>query len=242
VNTAEVVRCMTVWISAQVAEAGKKGVVLGLSGGVDSAVVGAVARRALGDSMLALYMPCHSQPEDEKCARLVADHFQIPFRRVDLTPVYEVFRSVLPSGSLMAAANLKPRLRMSALYFVASSNEYLVCGASNRSEIAVGYFTKYGDNGADILPLGAFLKRQVRELAEELAVPNAVIERPPTAGLWMGQTDEKDMGITYSELDQIIEGSIKEAGSPLAWPVFEKYEKMHRASAHKRNPVPIFVP
>src|SRR6185295_2560541 len=142
-------------------------------------------------------------------ALAVASHFTLPTMRVDLSPTYDLFaaeaqaalrvlpeqvQSATPADPLrgrVPLANIKPRLRMTTMYFVANSINYLVAGTGNRSELAIGYFTKYGDGGADLLPIGRLLKRQVREMAKELGVPAAIINRPPSAGLWVGQLDEE---------------------------------------------------
>src|SRR5690606_5628013 len=104
----------------------------------------------------------------------------------------------------MAVANLKPRLRMTTVYYVANTRNYLVAGTGNRSELTIGYFTKYGDGGVDLLPIGRLLKAEVRELARELGIPERIITKAPSAGLWAGQTDEGEMGFTYAELERYL--------------------------------------
>ncbi len=227
------------WIREQVEESGAQGLVLGLSGGLDSATTAALAKRALDDKVLGLLMPCHSNPGDEENARLVAETFGIEIERVDLGPVYDQLMAALPSGNELARANLKPRLRMLTLYYFANSLDYLVVGTGNKSELMVGYFTKYGDGGVDILPLGGLLKSEVRELARALEVPAEVIDKAPSAGLWPGQTDEGEMGITYDELDAALVAL--ESGQTAGVPAenLEKVKAMHAASEHKRRMAPI---
>jgi NAD+ synthase len=227
------------WIKEKVREAGAEGVVLGISGGVDSALTGALAKKALGDKVLGLFMPCHSNPTDLEHARLVADKFGIKTEYVDLSPVFDRLMASLPRGSDLAVANLKPRLRMATLYYFANSRNYLVAGAGNKSEITVGYFTKYGDGGADLLPLGDLLKSQVRELARELGVPEEIIGKPPSAGLWPGQTDEGEMGITYDELDRTISAIEKGDTSGCDEAILERVKAMMAASEHKRQLIPV---
>ena len=111
----------------------------------------------------------------------------------------------VPQGNDLAKANLKPRLRMMILYYFANSQDYLVAGTGNKSELCVGYFTKYGDGGVDILPLGGLLKTEVRKLAKELGIPKEIIDRTPSAGLWKDQTDEGEMGMSYEDLDFCLE-------------------------------------
>jgi NAD+ synthase len=132
-------------------------------------------------------------------------------------------------------ANIKPRLRMTTLYFIANSINYLVAGTGNRSELAIGYFTKYGDGGVDLLPIGHLLKREVREMAKELGVPERVIARPPGAGLWPGQLDEEEMGFTYAELERYLEEGPQAVSPALA----VRIERLTRSSDHKRAMPPI---
>lgn len=240
VQAGEMAAQLVQWLREQVAKAGAEGLLVGLSGGIDSAVVAALARRACGENCLALIMPCHSNPADAEDARKVAGAIGIPCRQVDLGPVYDAFLDQVTSqvGSLkdLALANLKPRLRMLTLYFFANQLNYLVAGTGNRSELEVGYFTKYGDGGVDILPLGNLVKGQVRELAAYLGIPREILGKPPSAGLWENQTDEDEMGLTYADLDRYL---LTGEANPQ---VREKVEAMRRASAHKRRtpPVPEF--
>lgn len=230
------------WMRRQVGNANAKGVVLGISGGVDSAVAAGLAKRALGNASLGLIMPCHSAPDDEEHARLVAQTFGIACERIDLGPVFDLLEGILPAGTPMATANLKPRLRMLTLYYFANSRNYLVVGTGNRSELSVGYFTKYGDGGVDILPLGSLLKHEVRSLARELGVPDVVINKAPSGGLWEGQTDEGEMGITYETLDRALQAIETGETDWIAPERLAQVEKMMARSAHKRDPIPVFVP
>lgn len=192
------------WIKRRVEEAGAKGVVVGLSGGLDSSVVAVLSQRAVGDKVLGIVMPCYSNPADEEDVHLLRVKFGVKIERVVLDPVYDKLLEILPSGNRIAQANLKSRLRMLTLYYFANKLNYLVAGTGNKSEIMVGYFTKYGDGSADFLPLGGLLKTQVIELAKELGIPSKIIEKIPTAGLWEGQTDEGELGISYAELDNAL--------------------------------------
>jgi NAD+ synthase len=132
-------------------------------------------------------------------------------------------------------ANIKPRLRMTSLYFIANSLNYLVAGTGNRSEITLGYYTKYGDGGCDVLPIGALLKSEVRSLARELSVPMAIIEKAPSAGLWIGQTDEAEMGFSYDTLEKYL----NEGPSSVPRETADRIEQLIRASGHKRALPPI---
>jgi len=198
------------WIADEVRDSGGRGVTFGLSGGIDSAVVAGLSARAFPGHALGVIMPCHSDPQDEADARLTAEAFAIDTVRVDLGRPYDALLAEIAAASAdvaedrMACANIKPRLRMTTLYAFANLLGYRVLGTGNRSELAIGYFTKYGDGGVDFLPIGSLTKTQVRALAEHLGVPRPVIDKPPSAGLWAGQTDEHEMGLTYEELDACL--------------------------------------
>ena len=229
------------WIKKQVKEAGKRGIVFGLSGGVDSAVVAALSKLALGDDALGLILPCGSHQDDEKSALKIAKKFNVNTKTVSLDGLFENFTKVYPEANALARANLKPRLRMVTLYYFANSLGYLVAGTGNKSELTVGYFTKYGDGGVDILPIGGLLKTRVRNLAEELGVPRDIIEKSPSAGLWEGQTDEGEMGITYGELDKAIEAIEEGKAKELDAKILSKVKKMMKNSEHKRRGIPVFT-
>jgi len=224
------------WIRAQVKQAKAKGIVLGLSGGLDSSVVLALAKEAVGKKMvLALILPCTSQKQDLKDAQLVAKKLGVIAKTIDLSKICRDLSQVLPKANKLAVANLKPRLRMLMLYYFANKLNYLVCGTGNKSEIRVGYFTKFGDGAADILPIGDLLKMQVRKLAKELGIPSQVIAKPPTAGLWHGQTDEGEMGISYLELDDILGRLEKKKKHILSSEKVNKVKVMIKRSEHKRQ-------
>ncbi len=232
----------------RVIDAGARGIAIGLSGGIDSAVVLGLAVRAVPGQVAGVLLPCHSDPQDEADGRLAADAFGIEPIRVDLASTYDTLLDGLaaamatlpadqrPAGGAgdpktpLFTANLKPRLRMTSLYFVANSLNYLVAGTGNRSELAIGYFTKHGDGGVDILPIGRLLKSEVRAIARELGVPQPIMDKAPSAGLWLGQTDEAEMGFTYAELESYL---TRGAGA-VPGPVAQRIERLARASDHKR--------
>lgn len=238
------------WMRRQLNEAGARGFVFGLSGGIDSAVVAQLSMMASPRTTLGVILPCHSDPEDEKHARLVAERFVVPVIKIDLDPVYDQMVAALrPAQALpslerrdqttaagdprmrLPLANLKPRLRMAAVYFVANQLDSLVVGSSNKSELSIGYFTKHGDGAADLLPLGNLMKSEVRELARELGVPKPIIDKPPSAGLWLGQTDEGEMGFTYAELEAYLTSGAEHVAPAVAM----KIERLARSSEHKRR-------
>lgn len=246
---------LTTWMRERVAAARARGIVVGLSGGIDSAVVLGLAVRATPGHVAGVLLPCHSDPQDERDGRVAAEAFGVEPIRVDLGSTYDTLLGVLdtaaarlpaeqtphpapPEGDPRAAlprANLKPRLRMASLYFVANSLNYLVAGTGNRSELTIGYFTKYGDGGVDMLPIGRLLKSEVRALAADLGVPQTIIDKPPSAGLWLGQTDEAEMGFTYAELESYLT-----RGADTVRPaVAERIERLARTSDHKRATPPM---
>ena len=233
---------LVLWIRDKVSAAGCKGVVIGMSGGLDSSVLAVLCQRAFPDNTLGVIMPCGSQPEDMEHAHLVAGKFSISTTEVVLDEALNALLGVLPDSKVNSGmvnkvqANLKARLRMLTLYYIANQLGYMVAGSGNRSELAVGYFTKYGDGGVDFLPLGNLVKGEVRKLARFLGVPDAIIDKPPSAGLWEGQTDEAELGISYDELDNYLltgEASVE---------LRQKIESMMAASEHKRSlpPIPNF--
>jgi NAD+ synthase len=235
------------WMRQRAEAAGADGFVVGMSGGVDSAVVARLSQLATPSGVVGVILPCHSDPVDEADARVVAEQFKVPTVRVDLEPAYDAvlgsagaaLDGIQPGAARgsrdegrrhLALANVKPRLRMTALYFIANSLNALVAGTGNGSEVAIGYYTKYGDGGVDLLPIGRLLKSQVRALARELGVPDRIINKPPTAGLWRGQTDEGEMGFTYDDLERYLIDGAEAVGPAVA----ARIERLMRATDHKR--------
>ncbi len=238
---------ITDFILAMVEKSGSKGIIVGLSGGIDSALTAALSVRAIGsEKVLALILPCHSIDADLEDARLVADHLAIQYHIIDLTQTFNIFLEALSQEQdrdPLAKANLKPRLRMCALYFYANHLNYLVAGTGNKSEDELGYFTKYGDGGADFLPIQHLYKHEVREMASFLGIPEKIVTRKPSAGLWEGQTDEDELSqqlgfpVTYDVLDEMLENIITNNFDPSD----RKYQKvvaLRQKSRHKLEPPP----
>jgi NAD+ synthase len=179
-------------------------------------------------------MPCHRDPADADDAALCACALDLATVTADLGPAYDALVAALGEaspdlpGHRLATANLKPRLRMTTLYAFANLLGYHVLGTGNLDELTVGYFTKFGDGGCDLLPLGSLAKGEVRDLARELGVPRQIIDKPPSAGLWSGQTDEGEMGLTYGDLDAFVRGG------EIAPAARARIEALRDASAHKR--------
>ncbi|MCX6818330.1 MAG: NAD+ synthase [Candidatus Aenigmarchaeota archaeon] len=225
------------WLKAKFVESGASGVVIGLSGGVDSSVVAALAKRALGSAkVLGLLLPCESNAKDAERARIMAKKLGIKTDMVDLTHTFREFGETLPEADKKTLGNLKSRLRMLTLYYYANKNNSLVLGTSNKSEIAIGYFTKHGDAAADLKPIGSLYKTQVLDLAKYLEIPEDIINATPAAGLWDGQTDEGEIGMSYAELDNILksaENGLRPAGADAK--KISLVKEMIKKSVHKRK-------
>lgn len=243
-NAQAVVDYLVEWTRDSVQKAGASGVVFGLSGGVDSAVTALIAQKAFPDAHMALILPCASELNDRIDAESLANRFGLMYRVVVLDNVYNMFMTLAESylkfeghkGKVLRA-NIKSRLRMTTLYYSAQARDYLVLGTSNKSEINVGYATKYGDGGVDLQVIGDLLKCEVYELARFLKVPDAILNKPPSGGLWAGQTDEEELGFTYKELDSYLTGQTVD---PV---VASKIEYLIGKSEHKRQTPPVaFIP
>ena len=228
---------------------GGDGVVLGLSGGIDSALVARLARDALGpEHVLGVLLP---DAQFEASLRTETESYAtelgVEWRTVAITPVENAYRAMLPELSdRVSLGNVKARIRITVLYTIARERHRLVVGTGNKSEILLGYFTKYGDGGADLLPIGDLYKTDVRALAAQLDLPAAVRERAPTAGLWEGQTDEGELGISYADVDQILLGleqlrTEEEIATLTGFPVDRVRQVAERVARfrHKRRPPPI---
>lgn len=237
------------FVRAHALASGGDGVVLGLSGGIDSALCARLCADALGpERVLAVVLPDAAFPaallrEGEAYARSLG----IEHRVVGIDGIEQAVRTALPEvADRTTLGNVKARARMLLLYSLARDRRRRVVGTGNKSELLLGYFTKYGDGAADLLPIGDLYKTQVRELAARLGLPSAVRERPPTAGLWEGQTDEAELGLPYALLDQILFGIEQLAapaeiaaalGQPLE--VVTAVEDRVLAHRHKRRTAPI---
>lgn len=241
----EHVHIIKAFLLQSVRESGRRGVVVALSGGVDSALVAKLCADALGPSaVLALSLPDGKGGPDQKDAKRLAKSLGIEFRAVNIAPMVGAIEKRLKASGAdrVARGNLRARVRMIALYYVANSEDRLVMGTGNKSEIAVGYFSKFGDGGVDYQPIGDLYKTQVWAMAEVLGLPPAIVHKVPTAGLWPGQTDEGDLGMPYAELDRILlgielqmepEAIAEKAAVPLER--VQRVQGLVAASAHKRK-------
>lgn len=238
-------RIIVVFLRDHLERSGAEGVVVGMSGGVDSALTAALCVEAFGPaSVLGVRMPHReSDPDDLRLGTLVADHLGIDSITRDISPIVDGLETALEGPpDRYIHGNAKARARMMVLYAEAQARGRLVCGTGNKSELLVGYFTKHGDGGVDLEPIGDLYKTQVWQLARSVGLPDAVVERPPTAGLHPAQTDEADLGMSYAELDRILRGIEMNASMdaiarrtqiPLA--DVQRIEGMVRKSEHKRH-------
>jgi NAD+ synthase len=202
---------LTEFIRHKVASAGAKGLVLGLSGGVDSAVVMALGVKALGKGRVhPFFLPERQSPTGDLAdVNMLARLFGVRLKVWDISGMLDAAVEAFGSGGRgtnTAKGNLKARSRMVALYHEANRLDCLVAGTGNKTELLVGYFTKFGDGASDVAPIGDLYKTQVWELARRLGIPGRIISKVPTAGLYPGQTDEGELGIRYQVLDQLLYG------------------------------------
>ena len=192
------------WIKEYVEKTKAKGIVIGNSGGKDSATVLAMAVKAIGkERVISVAMPCFSKETDLVDAKLIADTFEVPLLKIDLSSAYQEMENEIncqiPQGLTQEAIiNIKPRLRMTTLYGIAQTLGYLVIGTGNLCEAMVGYTTKWGDNSSDLNPIGNFTVEEVLAIGKMLGVPEKILQKAPSDGLG-GQTDEEKMGIQYSQ-------------------------------------------
>jgi len=212
VNPKIVEKKLSAFIKQKVKDASADGVVVGLSGGVDSSTNAFLCAKTLGAAnVLGVSMPevGVTNSADTFDAKEVAVKLGIGYRVVDIASAVDSLQRGITdfrADERLPMANMKPRVRMVVLYYYANLMNRLVAGSGNRSEFRAGYFTKYGDGAADIAPLGCLYKTQVKQLAAHFGVPQQIIDKTPTAGLWRGQTDESELGLSYEKLDMIYAG------------------------------------
>ena len=241
------------WLKAYAKQAGSQGFVVGISGGVDSALTSALCART-GLRLICVQMPIHQasdqlQRASEHIDKLTTSHPQVEERTFDLSPVFDQFSQTLSSEQSaqreLALANARARLRMTTLYLVAQTHGLLVAGTGNKVEdFGVGFYTKYGDGGVDLSPIADLNKSEVFSLAAHLGVPQTILQAAPTDGLWAdGRGDEDQLGASYAELEwameQVKETSSREGWSPRELEVMDIYTRLHQANQHKMQEIPV---
>lgn len=227
------------WLKEQLQKTGTKGFVLGLSGGIDSSVVAGLIKQASPDQCLGVIMPAGNIASDKEDAVKCAEAFHIPFVEVDLYDyrenLFNDVKSVLNEKGTaitdepMTKGNIGARLRMTTLYAIGNSLNYLVAGTDNAAETYTGYFTKYGDGGVDLAPIAHISKGEVFEMGAYLGVPQSILNKPPSAGFFAEQTDEKEMGVSYDTIDAYLRGEIISEHDKTI------IDRLHRVSEHKRQ-------
>ena len=228
------------WLPRQVEDAKVNGLLVGISGGLDSAVVAHLIERACPGKAIGVVMPIQTHEDDLFDAKQVVETSGIKGMTVDLTHTHKTMLEEIKQpivkrdewqakNNRLADANLRARLRMSTLYTIGTNYHYLVVGTDNLAEWYTGYFTKYGDGGVDILPLVQFTKGEVRKMAESLGVPQSVIDKNPSADLWEGQSDEQEIGTTYDKIDAYL------TGEKIPSKDQDIIERLHQKTAHKRH-------
>jgi len=241
---------LVAFIQQIVSDAEADGATLGISGGIDSTTTAHLAVEALGkDGLHGLVMPSEvNNPDVMSDAERVAESLGIEYDVIEIQPIAEQFFDAYPdaAASQMAAGNVYVRTRAVLNYFVANHENRIVLGTGNRSEAMTGYFTKYGDQAVDCNPIGGLYKQQVRQLAAHIGVPHDLVMQTPTAGMWVDQTDEEEMGLDYDTLDAIlalhIDGPLSTHATINALNVtaeqVERVESLVAASEHKRSMPP----
>lgn len=242
------------WLNQYMSNSGQKGFVMGISGGIDSAVVSTLCAKT-EFPLLCLEMPIHQRSDEETRAKnhirwLKENFLKVESKKVDLTNVYDSFDNIVDKIedkelTNLALANTRARLRMTALYYHATLHHYIVAGTGNKVEdYGIGFFTKYGDGGVDLSPIGDLMKSEVRTLARSLGIIEEIVVAKPTDGLFTdGRSDEDQIGATYDELEWAMNmyelGRKPDDFTGREHSVFDIYCRRHLANLHKIDPIPI---
>ena len=227
------------FIQSVLKESGTAGIVYGNSGGKDSALVGILCKAAC-ENTVGIMLPCSTKRnyyEDMMDAIAVAEQYQIEIRTIDLSKTKDALLHTIGKAASLtetAVANIAPRLRMTALYAIAASENRLVAGTGNRSEAYVGYFTKWGDGAHDFNPIADLTVTEIYEFLRYLNAPESILTKAPSAALFEGQTDEQEMGVTYAALDALLRGEKIDAEKQ------EIIQQLHKRSEHKRKGIRIY--
>ena len=243
-NAALATRALTGFIADAIETAGARGVVLGLSGGVDSALAAALAVQGLGSERVHTFLLPYrtSNPDSAEDATLVARHFGLALETIDITPMIDAYFATDPEADSVRRGNKMARERMTILFDQAKKHGALVLGTSNKTEILLGYSTIFGDNASSLNPLGDLYKQQVWQLSRRLGVPAEVVDKKPSADLWPGQTDEGDFGFDYATADEVLylifdQGLTAEEVALRGYPIeiVQKITRLERQNRFKRR-------
>lgn len=215
------------WIETYVKSAKLKGVTLGVSGGIDSAVVAGIVSKFTNLQTQYVFINIGNSEFDCKCVRELANNLKTTIRTIDLQKEFNQLVKIFKIKNKMALANVKPRLRMTTLFALASEKKHIVLGTSNADELYLGYFTKFGDAGCDIMPIAHLNKSEIFDIAKELKLPKSIIQRAPSASLFDNQTDEREIGVTYKEIDAYL------SGKKISLKSKQIIEKLHKINRHK---------
>lgn len=222
-------------------KANAKGFVVGISSGIDSSLVYAIASSVFPENTTGVVMPIIEMTKsDLEHINDLETAFNASFERVNLTNAFESLKGAISNlDNKLAIANIKPRLRMTTLYAIAQQKNALVLGTDNEDETFIGYFTKFGDGGADLLPISRLTKGEVKFIASLLGVPSSIVDKKPSAGLWEGQTDEDELGFTYQDLDFYLNhlDDLSAIDKNLSKQTITKIQNAHIRSQHKRDPI-----
>lgn len=247
---------VTDWIEGYFLYYGIKKAVIGLSGGIDSSIIACLTVKAVeAENVIGVKLPCESRADMGDDADILANNLGIELRTIDLNNTFQALSAEIPvmavgdidntDANIITQANIKARLRMTALYGIANQVGGIVVGTTNLSEMIIGYFTKWGDGGVDIEPIAEYYKTEVYEMAKTMKdkIPENIISKEPSADLWEGQTDEKEIGMTYAELDDILKHLVKITPGYLRKRDPEKVQrvtKLVRGANHKKRPAPAY--
>lgn len=215
------------WVNSYVTSYKLNGVTLGISGGIDSAVVAGIISKFTNLETQYVFIDIGNSTLDKKCVKELAKKLKVNIRTIDLKKDFQTFIKTIKVKDKMTLANIKPRLRMATLFALASEKKHIVLGTSNADELYLGYFTKFGDSGCDLMPIANLNKSEIFEIAKELKLPKSIIERAPSAGLFNDQTDEKEMGVTYKEIDAYL------SGKKISLKSKQTIERLHKVNSHK---------
>ncbi|HSD05109.1 MAG TPA: NAD+ synthase [Nitrosopumilaceae archaeon] len=231
------------FLKDEVSQRQASGAIFGLSGGIDSAVIAGLCARSIKEKSLALLMPDSkiTPRKDTEDALNLVDKLGLEYKLIDINPIhYEYSKYIEPNP--LALGNLRARIRASILYYYANSKNYLVLGSSDKSEYLIGYFTKFGDGGADLLPIVSLYKTQIRQFAKFLGLPDTIISKKSSPNLWPDHVAESELGVSYEEIDAClhcivdknlsVQDTVSSTGIELS--IVDKIHKLYKKSEHKR--------